>query len=229
MNCCGPTRISAGGSCIAAARRRRADVIGRQVVSAHPPQEARRLGPGPGRVERSAGSRRSRRRLAVGVGPPLGRGRPRPWPWPATAAVAHRVGPRGAGRPDRPGARARRSRARSRRCTRPRTRVVRRRQGAPRPSDDGTIVVYAGDLLMGIGTESHAVQGNLELRLGPRPEFSAQVAGRGAWLLAPASESQHLTVTLPPGAALDPPPPPCHRLDPKAPPRGPTYRSRSTA
>ena len=74
-----------------------------------------------------------------------------------------------------------------------------------RPSDDGTIVVYAGDLLLALGAEDHLVPGNLELRLGPRPGFSAQVAGRGAWLLAPASESQHLTVTLPPGAAFDPP------------------------
>jgi hypothetical protein len=73
------------------------------------------------------------------------------------------------------------------------------------PSGDGAIVVYAGDLLLAIGADEHVVPGNLALRLSPRPEFSAQVAGRGAWLLAPASDSQHLTVALPPGAALDPP------------------------
>jgi hypothetical protein len=74
-----------------------------------------------------------------------------------------------------------------------------------RPSGDGAIVVYAGDLLLTMGADEHVVPGNLALRLSPRPEFSAQVAGRGAWLLAPASDSQHLTVALPPGTALDPP------------------------
>jgi hypothetical protein len=73
------------------------------------------------------------------------------------------------------------------------------------PSGDGAIVVYAGDLLLAMGADEHVVPGTLELRLSPRPEFSAQVAGRGAWLLAPASDSQHPTVALPPGVALDPP------------------------
>jgi hypothetical protein len=39
----------------------------------------------------------------------------------------------------------------------------------------------------------------------PRPEFSAHVAGSDPWLLMHALNSEHLTVALPPGAALDPP------------------------
>ena len=42
-----------------------------------------------------------------------------------------------------------------------------------RPSDDGAIVVYAGDLQLAIGADKHVLPGNLELRLSPRPEFSA--------------------------------------------------------
>jgi hypothetical protein len=74
-----------------------------------------------------------------------------------------------------------------------------------RPSNDGTIVVYAGDLLLARGADEHVVPGNLELRLSPRPEFSAHVAGSDPWLVAHAWHSQHVTVALPPGAALDPP------------------------
>jgi len=74
-----------------------------------------------------------------------------------------------------------------------------------RPSDDGTIVVYAGDLQLVIGADEHVVPGNLELRLSPRPEFSAHVAGSDPWLLMHAWDSQRMTVVLPAGAALDPP------------------------
>jgi hypothetical protein len=74
-----------------------------------------------------------------------------------------------------------------------------------RPSDDGTIVVYAGDLQLAIGGEKQVLPGNLELRLGPRPEFSAHVAGSDPWLLLHAWDSHRMTVELPAGAALDPP------------------------
>ena len=74
-----------------------------------------------------------------------------------------------------------------------------------RPSDDGTIVVYAGDLQLAIGAEEQVLPGNLELRLGPRPEFSAHVAGSDPWLLLHAWDSHRMTVALPAGAALDPP------------------------
>jgi hypothetical protein len=74
-----------------------------------------------------------------------------------------------------------------------------------RPSGDGAIVVYAGDLLLAMGPDEHVVPGNLELRLGQRSEFSAHVAGSDPWLVAHALESERLTVALPPGAALDPP------------------------
>jgi hypothetical protein len=72
-----------------------------------------------------------------------------------------------------------------------------------RPSGDGTIIVYAGDLLLAIGTGEHIVRGNLALRLSPRPEFAAQVASSD-WL-AHVLGSPPLTVGLPPGAVLDPP------------------------
>jgi hypothetical protein len=36
-----------------------------------------------------------------------------------------------------------------------------------RPSEDGTIVVYAGDLQLAIGPDEHVLPGNLELRLSP--------------------------------------------------------------
>jgi hypothetical protein len=74
-----------------------------------------------------------------------------------------------------------------------------------RPSDDGTIVVYAGELLLAMGADEHVAPGNLELRLSPRPQFAAHVAGSDPWLLVHALDSQRMTVALPPGAALDPP------------------------
>jgi hypothetical protein len=74
-----------------------------------------------------------------------------------------------------------------------------------RPSEDGTIVVYAGDLQLAIGADKHVVPGNLELRLSPHPEFSAHVAGSDPWLLMHASDSQRMTVALPADAVLDAP------------------------
>ena len=74
-----------------------------------------------------------------------------------------------------------------------------------RPSDDGAVVVYAGDLQLAIGADERVLPGNLELGLGPRPEFSAHVAGRDPWLVAHAWDSHRMTVALPVGAALDPP------------------------
>jgi hypothetical protein len=74
-----------------------------------------------------------------------------------------------------------------------------------RPSDDGTIVVYAGDLQLAIGADEQVLPGNLELRLSPRPEFSAHAAGSNPWLLVHALNSERMKVALPAGAALDPP------------------------
>jgi hypothetical protein len=76
-----------------------------------------------------------------------------------------------------------------------------------RPSGDGAIVVYAGDLLLAIGADHHVMPGNLELRLSPRPEFSAHVVSSDPWLVQHALNSENLTVALPPGAPLDPPTP----------------------
>jgi hypothetical protein len=74
-----------------------------------------------------------------------------------------------------------------------------------RPSDDGAIVVYAGDLQLAIGADKHVLPGNLELRLSPRPEFSAHVASSAPYLVAHAWDSHRMTIALPAGAALDPP------------------------
>jgi hypothetical protein len=72
-----------------------------------------------------------------------------------------------------------------------------------RPSDDGAIVVYAGDLQLAIGADKHVLPGNLELRLSPRPEFSAHVASSAPYLVAHAWDSHRMTIALPAGAALD--------------------------
>jgi hypothetical protein len=73
-----------------------------------------------------------------------------------------------------------------------------------RPSDDGTIVVYAGDLLLTIGADERIVRGSLSLRLSPRSEFTVQVASSD-WLQIHTSGGSPLTVGLPPRAVLDPP------------------------
>ena len=74
-----------------------------------------------------------------------------------------------------------------------------------RPSGEGTIVVYAGDLLLAMGADEHVTTGNLELQLSPRPAFFAHVAGSDPWLIMHAFDSEHLSVALPPGASIDPP------------------------
>jgi hypothetical protein len=74
-----------------------------------------------------------------------------------------------------------------------------------RPSEDGAIVLYAGDLQLAIGADEHVMPGNLELRLSPRPDFYAHVAGSDPWLVMHAWDSQRMTVALPAGAELDPP------------------------
>ena len=74
-----------------------------------------------------------------------------------------------------------------------------------RPSEDGAIVLYAGDLQLAIGADEHVMPGNLEFRLSPRSEFSAHVAGSDPWLVMHAWDSQRMTVALPAGAELDPP------------------------
>jgi hypothetical protein len=74
-----------------------------------------------------------------------------------------------------------------------------------RPSDDGAIVVYAGDLQLAVGADERVLTGNLELGLGPRPEFSAHVAGSDPWLAAHAWDSHCMTVVLPAGVVVDPP------------------------
>ena len=124
-SCCGRIRTSASGSCIVEAGPRRVDATALPAVTPRLLQGPRhRPGHDPGRRggRGSAGPRRTQRRLAGDVGLPPGRGRARPRPGSASEAVAGRVGPPGAGRPGHPGARARRPRARSTPCSRPRRR-----------------------------------------------------------------------------------------------------------
>lgn len=73
-----------------------------------------------------------------------------------------------------------------------------------RPSDDGTILVYQGDLLLSQGSVQRTSTGNLELRLSPRPTLSAHVAG-GDELLASAVQGENLAVAVPAEASLRPP------------------------
>jgi hypothetical protein len=72
-------------------------------------------------------------------------------------------------------------------------------------ADDGTIVIYAGDLVLSRdGVEQRVITGNLELRLSPRPEFFAHVAGSEPWLINSWLGTETLMVALPPGASLEP-------------------------
>jgi hypothetical protein len=73
-----------------------------------------------------------------------------------------------------------------------------------RPSDDGTILLYQGDLLLSQGSVQRTSTGNLELRLSPRPTLSAHVAG-GDELLASAVQGENLVVAVPAEASLRPP------------------------
>jgi hypothetical protein len=73
-----------------------------------------------------------------------------------------------------------------------------------RPSDDGTILIYRGDLLLSQGSVERTATGDLELRLSPRPALSAHVAGTDD-LLASAVEGENLMVAVPAEASLRPP------------------------
>jgi hypothetical protein len=126
VGCCGPPRTSASASCTAAPiGRRRPDATGLPAGAPHPRRRARRR-PVLAIVvvddPQATGLRRSRWRLAAGVGRLLVGSTSAMILGRATAAMARRVGPRGAGRPGRPGPRARRPRARSSPHNRPRRR-----------------------------------------------------------------------------------------------------------
>jgi len=77
-----------------------------------------------------------------------------------------------------------------------------------RPQDDGTIVVYVGDLVVGGEDGSTStVRGQLELTFSPRSTLTAHFAGsfstvgRASWL----SAGHERGVTIPEGASLAPP------------------------
>jgi hypothetical protein len=72
------------------------------------------------------------------------------------------------------------------------------------PSTDGTLILYAGGLTLWQGDKTWLAQGNLELRLGGRPEFFAHLAGREAWL-SDSVEAERFSVELPSVLSLDPP------------------------
>jgi hypothetical protein len=74
-----------------------------------------------------------------------------------------------------------------------------------RSSDEGTILVYGGELLLSRGGVERVARGNLELRLSPRSVFHAHVAGSEPWLLPWALQSEDLAVAVPVDASLVPP------------------------
>lgn len=75
-----------------------------------------------------------------------------------------------------------------------------------RPSDDGNILVYAGDLDLATEQSQWVAQGDLAISLGPQPTFRAYFAGTERWLLDMViGDRDQPSVALPGGAALDPP------------------------
>jgi hypothetical protein len=74
-----------------------------------------------------------------------------------------------------------------------------------RPSGAGPIIVYAGDLLLSEDGVERVTTGDLELRLSPKPEFFAHVAGSEPWLIMSGLNPEKFTVALPPGASIEPP------------------------
>jgi hypothetical protein len=69
-----------------------------------------------------------------------------------------------------------------------------------RPSEGNEIVVYAGELRLSRDGAAHDVSGDLVLRLGSRPGFSARVAGTQPWLA-----DGNWQVEVPAGTPIHPP------------------------
>ena len=65
------------------------------------------------------------------------------------------------------------------------------------PSDDGTIVLYAGDLELSTEDELWVSAGNLELSLNARPGFRARFAGCERWMQRQLFTVSDATVGLP--------------------------------
>jgi len=70
--------------------------------------------------------------------------------------------------------------------------------------DEGAIVVYAGDLQLSKDSADWLSAGNVELRLKPSPTVEARFSGGEQWLMA-HFPGDHLSVSLPSDASLEPP------------------------
>jgi hypothetical protein len=73
-----------------------------------------------------------------------------------------------------------------------------------RSSDDGAIIVYAGDLELSKDGTTWRASGDLELRLSPRSSFVANFAGSDQWI-EDCLFGERPVVALPSGADLQPP------------------------
>lgn len=74
------------------------------------------------------------------------------------------------------------------------------------PSDDGNVLVYAGDLDLSTEDSTWVDQGDIVICLGPRPAFRAQFAGTQRWLFDMVMRGgKRPSVSLPKGAIIDPP------------------------
>lgn len=73
-----------------------------------------------------------------------------------------------------------------------------------RPSNDGKILIYAGDLKLRQNNSTWLARGDLELRLGVRSELFARFAGRDPWIINSVGPNVP-SVELPSEPSLNPP------------------------
>ncbi len=74
-----------------------------------------------------------------------------------------------------------------------------------RPSRDGFIVVYAGDLLLSQNNRTWTASGDLQLSLAHRRQFYARFTGLDPQLAASLAMGDDPLVELPPNSSLEPP------------------------
>lgn len=73
-----------------------------------------------------------------------------------------------------------------------------------RPSNDGKILIYAGDLKLSQNNSAWLTRGDLELHLGARSAFYARFAGRDPWIINSVGADEP-SVELPSKPSLNPP------------------------
>jgi hypothetical protein len=74
-----------------------------------------------------------------------------------------------------------------------------------RVSENGTILLYAGDFQLSDSQSAWHAAGNLELRLGPRSTLRARFAGSDPWMIDSILADGYPTVEIPAGALIEPP------------------------